>query len=105
MSEDRIIVHIDVDSEDLIPDFLDNRCEDIRSLTDAIGRQDYETIQRIGHSMKGSGGGYGFDDITDVGRLIEEAAKARNVDEIKQGINTLSYYLDHIDIVYEEMDF
>ena len=68
MSEDRIIVHIDVDSEDLIPDFLDNRTEDIRSLTDAIGRQDYETIQRIGHSMKGSGRGYGFDDITDVGR-------------------------------------
>jgi hypothetical protein len=55
--------------------------------------------------MKGSGGGYGFDDITDVGGLIEEAAKGRNVDEIKQGINTSSHYLDHIDIVYEEMDF
>jgi len=35
---------------------------------------------------------------------IEEAAKARNVDEIKQGIDTLSHYLYHIDIVYEEMD-
>lgn len=105
MSEDRITVHIDADLEDLIPDFLDNRRGDIQSLTDAIGQQDYETIQRIGHSMKGAGGGYGFDTITDIGRQIEEAATAQNVNEIQDGIDKLSFYLDHIDIIYEEMDF
>lgn len=105
MSEDRIVVHIDADLEDLIPDFLDNRREDIQLMTDAIGSQDYETIQRIGHSMKGAGGGYGFDEITDIGRQIEDAAKSHNTDEINQGIQALAHYLDHIDIIYEEMDF
>lgn len=105
MSEDRIIIHIDADLEDLIPDFIDNRRGDIQSLTDAIGRQDYEAIQRIGHSMAGAGGGYGFDAITDIGRLIEDAATAQHVNEIKDGIDKLTYYLARIDIIYEEMDF
>ena len=105
MADDKIIVQVDADLEDLIPEFLDNRREDIRTLTEALSRLDFETIRRIGHSMKGAGGGYGFDAITDRGRAIEEAAKVQNGSVIREEIAALSNYLQRVEVVYEEMDY
>jgi HPt (histidine-containing phosphotransfer) domain-containing protein len=54
-----IVIHADKDLEDLIPEFLDNRRSDVESIRGALANDDYETIRVLGHSMKGSGGGYG----------------------------------------------
>jgi HPt (histidine-containing phosphotransfer) domain-containing protein len=105
MAGDRIIVRVDADLEDLVPEFLENRREDVQTMTGALTRQDFETIRRLGHSMKGAGGGYGFDAITDIGRAIEEAAKAGQTAEIKRRIDELASYLERVDVVYEEMDY
>ncbi len=97
---EKIIVNVDSTIEDLIPGFLENRQEDIKSLYDALKKEDYETIRILGHSMKGAGGGYGFDEITDIGRLIEESAEGKNQEEIKKWVINLTNYLDRVEIVY-----
>ena len=98
---EKIIVHGDAELEDLIPGFLENRRKDVKTLEMAMGKGDYETIRILGHSMKGSGGGYGFDIITDIGRSLEEAAKVMNPDEILRCVNELSYYLERVEVAYE----
>ncbi len=98
---EKIIVRVDPDLEDLIPGFLENRHKDIRSVVEALAGDDYAAIAKIGHSMKGVGGGYGFDAITDIGRSIEQAAKDKNPDKIKASLDTLSDYLGRIAIVFE----
>ncbi|MBM3262103.1 MAG: Hpt domain-containing protein [candidate division Zixibacteria bacterium] len=102
--EERITVYIDADLEDLIPEFLENRREDVETIRAALGREDFDLIGRLGHSMKGAGGGYGFDAITDIGRVIEEAAKTYKSEEITTAVASLSLYLDRVDIVYEEAE-
>jgi HPt (histidine-containing phosphotransfer) domain-containing protein len=97
----RIIVYVDSDLEELIPGFLENRHNDIASILNALKEQDYETIRLLGHSMKGSGVGYGFDVISDIGRSLEQAAKDRDMDDIKHQLGLLSKYLESIDIVYK----
>ncbi|MCX5811348.1 MAG: Hpt domain-containing protein [Proteobacteria bacterium] len=99
-SKGKTIVRIDKDLEDLIPGYLENRQKDIKSLLVSLGREDYESIRIIGHSMKGSGGGYGFDDISTLGKSIEEAAKDKNYEAIKRYAYELSIYLENIDIIY-----
>jgi len=101
MTKGKIIAHVDRDLEDLIPGYLENRQKDIKSILVSLGREDYENIRIIGHSMKGSGGGYGFDDITIIGKSIEEAAKAKNYQAIKRYVYELSIYLENLEIVYE----
>jgi HPt (histidine-containing phosphotransfer) domain-containing protein len=96
-----ILVRIDPDLEELIPGYLQNREKDIQSMTEALGKNDCETIRILGHSMKGSGGGYGFDDITEIGRLLEGAAKEGNIERIRAIIEELAAYLKQIKIVYE----
>jgi hypothetical protein len=95
------IVFIDRDLEDLIPGYIENRHKDIKSLLVSLGREDYESIRIIGHSMKGSGGGYGFDEISKIGKSIEEAAKDKNYEAIKRHTYELSIYLDSMEITYE----
>ncbi len=101
MDDDKIIVHIDPDLEDLIPGYIENRYGDIRKIKDALTKGDYETIRILGHSMKGSGGGYGFDAITDLGRSIEQAAKEHDEGAIKRLLEDLEAYLKKVQIVYD----
>lgn len=98
--DEKIVVNVDSDIEDLIPGFLENRQKDVKSIYDALEKEDYETIRILGHSMKGAGGGYGFDEITDIGRSIEESAEGKNQEEVKKWVINLSNYLDRVEIVY-----
>ncbi|MGR3320205.1 MAG: Hpt domain-containing protein [Candidatus Anammoxibacter sp.] len=98
---EKIVVHVDADLEELVPDFLKNRHEDIKSIQSALETKDFETIRILGHSMKGSGGGYGFDDITDIGKAIEQASCDANSNEIKRILDELASYLENVSVVYE----
>ncbi|MCG8607804.1 Hpt domain-containing protein [bacterium] len=99
---DEIVVYIDPDLEDLTPGFLANRQNDTVVISKLIEAGDYAEIQRLGHSMKGSGGGYGFDEISNIGTCIEEAAKRANKDEILQQNKRLQHYISHVKVIYEE---
>jgi hypothetical protein len=51
--------------------------------------------------MKGSGGGYGFDEITRIGASLETTAKDKDAEAIKQWTEKLSFYINNIDITYD----
>ncbi|MEX2480702.1 MAG: Hpt domain-containing protein [Gammaproteobacteria bacterium] len=98
---DRIAIHVDADLEELIPGFLDNRHKDAARLAALLEAGDFAEIRRIGHSMKGAGGGYGFDAITDIGAAIEEAALCRDAAAIAASAVELSDYLSRVDVIIE----
>jgi HPt (histidine-containing phosphotransfer) domain-containing protein len=99
--EAKIIVHVDPDIADLIPGFLENRRKDIKTIGEAVTRGDFETIQILGHSMKGAGGSYGFDAITDIGKSLEQAAKDKDAEGIQRSVQELAIYLDQVEVVYK----
>nr|MBI3611965.1 response regulator [Nitrospirota bacterium] len=98
---DKIVVRVDPDLINLVPGFLDNRRSDLAAIREALANGEYETIRLLGHSMKGAGGGYGFDAITDIGAALEQAAKARNPGDVHRGLSDLSAYLDRVEVVHD----
>ena len=98
---EKIVVQVDPELEELIPGYLENRHRDVQSISETLARGDYETIRVLAHSMKGSGGGYGFDAITDIGQSMEQAAKDRNEEEIRKWVDELLSYLDRVEVVYD----
>jgi len=100
MSDEKIIIQVDPDLEDLIPGFLENRNTDVEKLRSALDDSDFENLRSIGHSIKGVGGGYGFDLMSELGADIESAAKESNADEIREKINQLDNYLQRVEIEY-----
>ncbi len=97
----RIFVRVDRELEDLIPGYLAKRRKDIPSIISFVDQGDYEKVRVLGHSMKGSGGGYGFDPITEIGARIEGAAKEKDEQAIRNLTDELSKYLERIEVVYE----
>ena len=100
--EGKIVVHISTDLQELIPGYLANRQKDIHTMWEALAQDDYETIRILGHSMKGAGGGYGFDPISEIGSSIERAARDREPDTIRRWIGELLTYLERVQIIYDE---
>lgn len=100
MSDEKIIVQVDPDLEDLIPGFLENRNSDVEKLRSALDDNDFVNLRSIGHSIKGVGGGYGFDLMSELGADIESAAKESNADDIREKINQLDDYLQRVEIEY-----
>ena len=98
---ERIIVHVDSELEDLLPGFLEDWKGEIDSMREALERNDYEMIRKLGHNMKGTGGSCGLEAITDTGRRLEEAAKAMAPEEIRVNLDALSSYLERVELVYE----
>ena len=97
----KIAIVIDIDLEDIVPGYLANRQKDIDDIAQALAKGDIDTIRILGHRMKGSGAGYGFDEITEIGRRIEIAAKEGDSTAIAADRENLMRYLQSIEIIFK----
>lgn len=93
-------ISVDRDLEDVIPMFQANRQKDVSELKTALSNKDKDKIQFIGHSLKGVGSGYGFVEVTNIGREIEELAKINDLKAVDQLILKLEDYLNHVKITF-----
>jgi HPt (histidine-containing phosphotransfer) domain-containing protein len=97
----KIIAVVDEELRDLVPGYMDNRRKDLMEVRSALERGDFETIRSLGHKMKGSGGGYGFDGISEIGQAFENGAKNASVEDVREQVQRLENYLDQVEIVYQ----
>jgi HPt (histidine-containing phosphotransfer) domain-containing protein len=95
-----ITVEVDSDVQSIVPEFLENRKKDCRLIGSLLERDSFSEIRTIGHRMKGAGGSYGFDDISEIGEVIEEAALAADKETISRAVLQLSGYLQRVKVVY-----
>jgi signal transduction histidine kinase/HPt (histidine-containing phosphotransfer) domain-containing protein len=98
-ARDLIFVRPSKEVEELVPWYLDKRRSDLVALATALQAGDYDAIRVMGHNMKGSGAGYGFDAITKIGAALEAAAKKQLDVPIGTEISALGDYLDRVDVV------
>ena len=94
-------VQVSGELRDLIPRFLANRRLEVGQLGDAIARRDFEAARRIGHVLKGVGGGYGFAEITRLGDEIEHCARAGGAG-LEVLARELAEYLERVDIIFSD---
>ena len=76
--------------------YLEKRRGDVAKLRAALDRGDYGTIRTLGHQMAGTGGGYGFEPITEIGGALEESALAGDAARIRASIDDLDRYLSAV---------
>ena len=96
----RVTVSIDPDLEELVPGFLENRRKDVATLARAAQVGDVKTVRLLGHRMKGDGGGYGFQGISEIGEALEQAAYRQDWKVIIQKTEELTAFLAQVDVVY-----
>ena len=82
---------------DRIPAYLQNCRQNIVVMLDALDRVDFETVTSLGHQMRGSGGAFGFQAITDIGAELQQAAESADDDVSRKWVRELSNFLDGVD--------
>jgi signal transduction histidine kinase len=96
----RIRVLIEAGMEDVVPSYLNKRRKEISQYRQALANHDFDSIRMLGHKMRGTGAGYGFEELTSIGAEIEQSALTKNVFDIIATIDKLARYIDCVELEY-----
>lgn len=93
---DAILVKVDTDMRTLALRFLSNCGRNLARLRTALDGGDLAAARSIGHSLRGVGGMYGFDEITRIGRAIEENSMRGDAEGVSSQVAQLEDYLSRV---------
>jgi signal transduction histidine kinase/CheY-like chemotaxis protein len=94
--EEDLLAKVDPDLMDLIPGYVQNRFRDVEACRARLQGARFEEIRILAHGMAGSGGAYGFDEITRIGRAMELAARAGDGAACAKAIDELDGYVRRV---------
>ena len=77
----------------LVPHYLASKAQQIEEARTALASRDFGPIRRFGHNLKGTGRGYGFPPIEEMGREIERAAAEADADRIASQLDALHQFV------------
>ncbi len=80
----------------LIPAYLENCRLNVTAMHEALNRDDLEAVTILGHNLRGSGGGFGFQTITALGAALEQASDDSDFGRARVLLSELSSYLDGV---------
>jgi PAS domain S-box-containing protein len=81
-----------------VPAYLENCRHNVGVMHAALDRGDFGAVTILGHNLRGSGGGFGFQAITDLGAGLEQSSGEVDHDGTRRLLGELSGYLDQVQI-------
>ena len=73
--------------------YIKHTSKELLSLMVDLETKSFDSLRTFGHNIKGSGGMYGFNEVTEIGAVIEVAAKNEDMALIKSNLNSLDSFL------------
>ncbi len=96
---DNTVVVEDPFARRLMVRYLTHRQNDVTTLRSALAGEDFESIEKTGHNMFGSGSAYGLERISELGAALESKAKRGNGPAIGDLIDALDAFIRDVRIV------
>jgi signal transduction histidine kinase/CheY-like chemotaxis protein len=96
------LVMVDPDMEDIVPGYLEKRLAEVAKYQTALAAGDFDAIRMLGHKMKGTGGGYGFPMLTEIGGKIEEQALAHDAEGLRGKIEEFARYVNSVKLEFRQ---
>ena len=73
--------------------YINHTSKELSKIQEDIDAVEIDSLRTFGHNIKGSGGMYGFGEVTNLGTEIEASAKANDRNKIKSLLEELSSFL------------
>ena len=73
--------------------YINHTSKELKKISENLNLESIDSIRTFGHNIKGSGGMYGFNEVTQIGLQIETAAKAKDLDAILSNLEDLESFL------------
>jgi len=97
-------VYVDVMFEDLMKGFFDYFEESLAAMNTAARENDFDSLYRLGHGLKGSARNYEFFHLGDLFFQIEKAAADKNLDDALHFMKLARNYLETVDVEFIEKE-
>ncbi len=98
--EESFTVMVEDGMEDVVPGYLEKRRAEVPLYQTALAANDFETIKNLAHKMKGTGSGYGFPRLTELGSILEQAAIGDDAAQIGEALKQLAGYTARVKLVF-----
>jgi HPt (histidine-containing phosphotransfer) domain-containing protein len=73
--------------------YINHTSKELKNIKENLDSAAFDSLRTFGHNLKGSGGMYGFNEITSRGAAIESAAMNENLEDIKSHLDALEIFL------------
>jgi hypothetical protein len=94
------VIEVEDDMKDVVPGYLEKRRAEIPVYNEALAASDFDAIKKLAHKMKGTGAGYGFPVLTELGATLEKAAIDGNAGQLAESLRQFAVYLESIELKY-----
>ena len=78
----------------LVPKYLASQSKQIDEAHAQLGQQGFDSIRRFGHNLKGTGRGYGFAEMEEMGGDLERAAQETSESSIAETLEALRHFVN-----------
>ena len=90
----RTEINIDSDIYELVPGFSEARRKELDTLRKSVASEDFLTIAKISHTVKGIARPYGFPTLEALFVKLEQAAKSANAEACKTILSQVEDYFN-----------
>jgi len=97
-----ILAHVPAGLEEFAPTYLAKRRGELAVMRQLVACGDWNQIRVLGHNMKGTGAGYGFPRISEIGAALEGAAKQSNGEAVEGQLQELEEFLRRVRLMEPE---
>ena len=81
--------------EEFVPGYLASRREEVWEMIRVLAASDFESLEMLGHNIKGSGASFGFPEISRIGAALQHSAAQADHAASHIQVMKLKDYLDH----------
>jgi len=99
-SKPTISIAVEEGMEDVVPGYLQKRRAEVPVYRQALQTADFDAISRLAHKMKGTGTGYGFERLTELGAALETSAGISDAPATARYLDELALYLESVELRY-----
>jgi HPt (histidine-containing phosphotransfer) domain-containing protein len=96
----KVPVEIDRELMPIIDVYLERRWRDCVEIERMLLSGCMDSIAFLAHQLKGSGGSFGFDEISEIGEALGQAALEPDEDRIREAVGRLERYLACVTVEY-----
>lgn len=90
------LVREDASFADIVVEFVDGLEARLNKMVTAVETRDFESLRVAAHQLKGSGGGYGYPQLTAQAADLEQRAKVEVIEECREALEGLKKLCDRV---------
>lgn len=73
--------------------YLERRKSDLRELVTALETKNTEIFKKIGHQLKGNAATFGYNDLEQIGRLLEQCGQLEDFDCARHAVEAFRSWI------------